>query len=86
MSDILRSSEDKPLCLPYGGEGGLTTLVNGKRVKHADVLEYIRRPRAGQSVHSDGVLYVTGKWDCAVSGHRPSNTMAKFCLNCWVDL
>lgn len=36
----------------------------------------------GGTLRSNGGI----RRDCKKSGHRPSNTVNKFCLDCWEDL
>jgi len=74
-SVVLEQKFDNKQALPYGEEFASR--------KDKQFLEYLRSPKVASVRHSDGVLYVpSGMYDCKVMGHRWSNTMDKFCLEC----
>lgn len=78
-----------PECRAVGEEDAKWNYSLSKKygkVRHSDMLGVIRERRGPRTVHSDGFLAVTMLWDCGVSGHRWSNTMEKFCLQCGEDL
>ena len=86
--EILVPKEDKPLCTPVERPEGRYSWLGKKRVSHAEILGLMRESRPSRVSHTDGNLFlggIAGKWDCSVSGHKWSNTMEKFCLNCGVD-
>lgn len=80
MGVVLEPKFDNQQALPYGEE------LAPK--EHRDFLQYLRTPKVSSGRSSDGFLTFSGlrgMWDCGRDGHRWSNTMEKFCLECSVD-
>jgi len=82
VAEVLEPTIDHPQALPYGGESGVVRGKGGS-YKHSDVLEFMRRRRAGLAVHSDGFLSFGGlmspayECECGFSGMFESETCAR---------